>query len=131
MKKTSTQNNIIKYPAKLLAPIGAFLNYQLKQLKKLRREVKSEDPFLDLNRDTDKSSIDDEADELIEHYQVNAIKAQLNEKIAQIKKAKLRIKQGKYGICEKCNQMIDTDRLAVYPETTLCIKCEKKIEKKK
>lgn len=125
------QKNIISYPAKLLAPIGNFLNFQLKQLKRLRREVKSEDPFLNLDRDSDKSSIDDEADELIEHYQVNAIKEQLNEKIAQIKKAKLRIKSGKYGICEKCNKMIDTDRLAVYPEATLCVTCEKKREKTK
>lgn len=124
-------NNPILYPARLLAPIGNFLNLKLKQLRKLKKEVKAEDPFLDLDRELDKSSIDDEAVELIEHYQVNAIKEQLNEKIAQIKKAKLRIKQGKYGICEKCNKMIDTDRLAIYPEATLCVTCEKKIEKKK
>ncbi len=27
---------------------------------------------------------------------------------------------GRYGICEDCGKMIDTDRLMVYPETTLC-----------
>jgi RNA polymerase-binding transcription factor DksA len=35
------------------------------------------------------------------------------------------VKLGKYGICEKCGKMIDTDRLAINPEATTCIDCEK------
>ncbi|MGD2104364.1 MAG: TraR/DksA C4-type zinc finger protein [Anaerolineae bacterium] len=34
-----------------------------------------------------------------------------------------RISQGTYGICEKCGNRIDPDRLAVLPDTNLCIKC--------
>jgi len=40
------------------------------------------------------------------------------------------IKIGKYGICEDCGQMIDTDRLIIYPETTLCAKDAAKREGK-
>ncbi|KKR63523.1 MAG: hypothetical protein UU02_C0023G0001, partial [Candidatus Woesebacteria bacterium GW2011_GWA1_40_43] len=32
------------------------------------------------------------------------------------------IKLGKYGICEECGQMIDTERLIAFPEATLCAK---------
>jgi len=35
---------------------------------------------------------------------------------------------GKYGICDKCGEMIDTDRLAVRPEATVCMTCEKEGE---
>ena len=56
-------------------------------------------------------------------------KKKLNQKSKQIKKALKRVKIGKYGICEECGKMINTDRLAVFPEATLCITCEKKKEK--
>ncbi len=39
------------------------------------------------------------------------------------------VKIGKYGVCEKCGKMIDTERLMIMPETTICVSCEKKKEK--
>jgi len=56
---------------------------------------------------------------------------QVNRKIVQTRRALTRIKIGKYGICEKCGNLIDTDRLMVMPEATLCVNCERKKEKKK
>ena len=41
------------------------------------------------------------------------------------------IKNKGYGICEDCGKMIDTDRLMIYPEATLCVSCEAKKEKKR
>ncbi|MBM3205879.1 conjugal transfer protein TraR, partial [Candidatus Shapirobacteria bacterium] len=58
-----------------------------------------------------------------------ALEGQINRKLIQIKKALSRLKIGKYGVCEKCGKMIDTDRLMIMPETTVCVKCEKKKEK--
>ena len=40
-----------------------------------------------------------------------------------------RIKIGKYGLCERCAKFIDTDRLMILPESTLCVVCEKLKEK--
>ncbi|MFL7792285.1 MAG: TraR/DksA C4-type zinc finger protein [Anaerolineae bacterium] len=31
--------------------------------------------------------------------------------------------KGTYGICERCGKPIHPDRLAVLPETRLCIEC--------
>ena len=46
-----------------------------------------------------------------------------------MRKALTRIRFGKYGLCERCGKFIDTDRLMIMPETTLCVECEKKREK--
>jgi len=61
--------------------------------------------------------------------QVSAVKKAYDRTIIQIRKALSRIKIGKYGVCERCGKFIDTDRLMVLPETTLCVDCEKKREK--
>jgi len=37
-----------------------------------------------------------------------------------------RYESGKYGICERCGKPIHPDRLAVLPDTTLCIDCAQK-----
>ena len=94
-----------------------------------RKKISTEDPFNDKTRDLDNAATDTEAEEQFGHARVSAIKAELNSKARQIKKALVRVQKGKYGICEDCGKMIDTDRLAVFPEASKCIKCEKKREK--
>lgn len=37
-------------------------------------------------------------------------------------------RQGKYGICERCHQPIDPERLEAVPDTTFCVKCKTLIE---
>jgi DnaK suppressor protein len=39
-----------------------------------------------------------------------------------------RISEGTYGICEKCGAPIDRARLAVLPDTTICIECARASE---
>lgn len=121
--------NTIKFPNNLLKPVGEFLNAQLVNLKTHKKKISSEDPFNDKQRTLDNASPDSEAEEQFGHARVLAIKDELNNKSTQIKKALARLKIGKYGICEDCGNMIDTDRLAVFPEATMCVKCEKKREK--
>ncbi len=38
-------------------------------------------------------------------------------------------RHGQYGICERCGQPIDPERLEALPETTYCIKCKLIVEK--
>lgn len=118
-----------KFPKNLLKPVSGFLKLQLQKLKYQKKNISSEDPFNDKARTLDNASPDTEAEEQYGHTRVSAIKEQLNKKSNQIKKALIRIKQGKYGQCEDCGKMIDTDRLAVFPEATMCVNCEKKREK--
>ena len=40
-------------------------------------------------------------------------------------------RQGKYGICERCQEPIDPARLEAVPDTTFCIKCKTILERKR
>ena len=122
-------SNVTKFPSNLLKPVGDFLTASLATLKVNKKKISTEDPFNDKQRTLDNASPDTEAEEQFGHARVTAIKEELNRKSDQIKKALKRVKLGKYGICEDCGKMIDTDRLAIFPEATMCIKCEKKREK--
>lgn len=122
-------NSKLLFPKNLLKPVGDFLINKLALLRLNRKKISTEDPFNDKTRDLDNAAIDTEAEEQFGHARVSAIKAELNFKAKQVKKALKRVEKGKYGICEDCGKMIDTDRLAVFPEATKCIKCEKKREK--
>ena len=121
--------DIIRFPAKLLVPVNRFLQARLNKLEKRRKEIAAEDPFTDTSRLMDNASPDADAAEQFGHARTSAIKEQLDKKIIQTRKALTQIKVGKYGICDDCAEMIDTDRLMVYPEATLCAKCQAKREK--
>jgi DnaK suppressor protein len=41
-----------------------------------------------------------------------------------------KIKDGTYGVCESCDQEIESERLEALPITLLCIECKKKEEAK-
>ena len=120
---------VVRFPAKLLAPVASFLDDNLKKLNKRRKEIDGEDPFKDSSRLNDNASPDTDAAEQFGHARTLAIGEQLDKKIIQTKKALARIKIGKYGTCEDCSKMIDTDRLMIYPEATLCASCQTKREK--
>jgi len=119
----------LRFPDHLLKPVSLFLTNRLALLKTNKRKISTEDPFNDKQRTLDNASPDTEAEEQYGHARVSAIKNELNKKSKQIQKALTRIRQGKYGICEDCGRMIDTDRLGIYPEATMCVNCEKKRER--
>ena len=119
----------IRFPAALLYPVGKYLQLRISSLEKRLKEVDGDDPFKDSTRLIDNASPDADAAEQFGHARASALKGELMKKIIQNKKALSRIKWGKYGVCEDCGKMIDTDRLVVYPEATKCVKCEAKREK--
>lgn len=121
--------NPLQIPNKLLSPIGDFLKAQLKRLEKRRSRLEQDDPFADGGRSDNHASPDTEAAEQFGHARIEAMRRELDRRIIQTRKALTRVKIGKYGICESCGKMIDTDRLVIYPEATLCVKCERKKEK--
>jgi len=98
-------------------------------LERKKKAITEEDPFIDSRRISDNASPDTDMAEQIGHAKTKALENQINRKLIQIRKALTRIKIGKYGICERCGKMIDTDRLMIMPETTICVKCEKKKER--
>jgi DnaK suppressor protein len=49
--------------------------------------------------------------------------------LRQIDRALQRLKQGTYGLCEACGCKIPIGRLNALPYTTLCIACQREMEK--
>jgi DnaK suppressor protein len=49
--------------------------------------------------------------------------------ITQIERALARLKQGTYGLCESCAGKIPVGRLNALPYTTLCIDCQREMER--
>ena len=128
-KKVVAKNEAPRFPANLLVPVGHFLTAKLKTLEKRKKEISSEDPFKDTSRLLDNASPDADAAEQFGHARTSALKTEINRKIVQVRKALTMVKIGKYGICEECGQMIDTDRLIIFPEATLCARDAAKREK--
>ncbi len=127
--KITKKNEAPRFPANLLVPVGHFLTAKLHTLEKRKKELSNEDPFKDTSRLLDNASPDADAAEQFGHARTSAIKTEINRKIVQVRKALTMVKIGKYGICEECGQMIDTDRLIIFPEATLCAKDARKREK--
>lgn len=50
--------------------------------------------------------------------------------LKKIDRALLRIDDGTFGVCERCEEPISTKRLEARPVTTLCIRCKEEQEKK-
>lgn len=50
--------------------------------------------------------------------------------LRKIEKALDRIRDGTFGICERCEEEINIKRLEARPVTTLCIRCKEEQEKK-
>ncbi len=119
----------IKFPANVLTQIRTYLEQKRQETEKRMKDLKKEDPFEDKSRLLDRASDDSDAQSKAGHERVAAIQQQLNLILVQTRKALTKIKIGKYGICESCGKMIDTDRLAAMPTATLCLTCEKKREK--
>jgi RNA polymerase-binding transcription factor DksA len=119
----------VEYPQEVLKPVKEHLISRLFGLERRKKELSAEDPFNDKSRLSENAAIDDDAAEKVGHMEVSAIKTTVDRSIIQVRKALSRMKIGKYGLCESCGKMIDTDRLMIMPETTLCVSCEKKREK--
>lgn len=120
---------MVKFPKSVLSQVGGYLEERKRALEKKISDLKKEDPFSDKTRLLDQASDDSEAQNKAEHERVTALHRQLSIALIETKKALTKIKIGKYGICENCGKMIDTDRLAAMPTARLCVTCEKKRER--
>jgi len=119
----------LKYPAEVLQPVKSHLTSKLSGLERQKKDLVKSDPFEDKNRVLDNAAVDADAAEQVGHMEASVLKRSVERSIIQVRKALARIKLGRYGVCEKCGQMIDTDRLMVMPEITICLSCEKRREK--
>lgn len=127
MKENKKNEKMVKFPARFLNPIKKFLETELLKMKRVKKGMEKSDPFADESR-TLENSVEEDLDEQIGHFDNEAKVKFLSKRIVQLRKALTRMKLGKYGICESCGKMIDTERLAINPEATTCVKCQKEKE---
>lgn len=120
---------MMQFPKNVLSQIKVYLEQKTSGLESRLKELKKEDPFADKGRLLDRASDDSEAQNKAGHERIEALQHSLSMALVQTRKALTKIKIGKYGICENCKKMIDTDRLAAMPAATLCVNCERKREK--
>lgn len=127
MAKTDKEKKSVVFPRDLLSPIKRFLEEEIIKWKKTAKKIKNNDPFSDSARGMHNSDEED-VDEQVGHFEAEVKAGFVKKRLVQLRKALTNIKIGKYGICENCGKMIDTDRLAVKPDATLCITCSKEAE---
>lgn len=121
------KKDVLKFPRNIVEPIRLFLEREIVKLKRTKNKLKKNDPFANELR-TEENSLEEDVDEQIGHFDSQVKAKFVDKQIVQLRKALTMIKLGKYGICEKCGKMINTDRLAVKPDVTICIKCERERE---
>lgn len=97
------------------------------QSKALRRKLADN---LDLSQAHDEGSVDEvEAAADGSQHEINSQLAALESReLKQIEHAIQRIRKGRYGTCEKCDDRIPLARLKALPFTQLCVKCQRRIE---
>jgi RNA polymerase-binding transcription factor DksA len=120
----------IKFPLKVLKPVKKHLKDKEKKLKRRKKALEAEDPFANPDRVNDNAAVDTDAAEEAGHDRVTALKQEVDKTLIRVRKTLTKIKLGKYGLCESCKKLIDTDRLAIDPTATDCIKCVKKTKKR-
>lgn len=102
--------------------IKALLSSKEKELRAEQKLLLDEDPYLSDGRDSDNEYLDDVTEDV--QKETNDMRlSNVKNMQSQVKKALARIEAGEYGICEKCGNAIEQDRLEAIPDTSLCAKC--------
>ncbi|MBI4090972.1 MAG: TraR/DksA C4-type zinc finger protein [Candidatus Komeilibacteria bacterium] len=114
-----------------------FLEKQKKLLEarkaQLMRELKM-DGVKNLHGDNEFDAIfpdfgekEDENAAEVAAYEGNlSMEKNLEVSLFNVNKALKKIDEGKYGVCEKCGNMIEPERLRAFPSATACMDCKKK-----
>ena len=72
----------------------------------------------------------DMADVTVQREVDYTIKGIVADEVHQVQQAMRRQAEGRYGICDDCGQQIDPERLAVRPQATMCIACQRRLEER-
>lgn len=126
---TKKQKSGTFFPISVLQPIRDYLVKRESELRKRKKRLEKEDPFVNNQRLNDNAAVDADAAEEVGHERIRVLKSEVDKTLIRIRKALARINVGSYGVCAQCGQMIDTDRLAIDPTAELCMTCAQKQKK--
>jgi DnaK suppressor protein len=75
---------------------------------------------------------EDEADpDVVERETTIALVEALELRKAEIEAALSKVEMGSYGVCERCGEPIDPERLQIMPEATMCVNCKVQSERQR
>ena len=98
-----------------------------KTLENELREVQSQIDALESNLDVRPDFGLREGDPRITRQEVDRVLLEkLKSRLGTLQQALKSVAKGTYGICELCGEPIHPDRLAVLPDTRLCVACARK-----
>ncbi len=111
-------------------PRKKFIEKEKKILEEERVQVLEELEHLREFMQTEVDVEPDEGDaEIFEREKNAALISVMENKLKDIEAALRSIEKGSYGICERCGQPIELERLEVKPDATLCVKCQEEVER--
>jgi RNA polymerase-binding transcription factor DksA len=93
----------------------------------------ADEQLAEMLRDAGDNAVDDQADagtRTFEREQEISLAAGTAEKLAQVDRARRRLADGSYGLCENCGQPIGKLRLQAFPRATLCLSCKESQERR-
>jgi DnaK suppressor protein len=102
-----------------------FKNQLEKEKQEIEKELKKHRKMQRFGG-TDILDPDQETDESEEYVNQLSIVQTYKSRLADISLALKKIKNGNYGICEKCKKEISVKLLKINPESRLCQGCKKK-----
>ena len=86
--------------------------------------------FKEIVEGMDPKDLADIASDDIDRKMIEALGSQELSRLKLIDSALTRIKQGKYGICIKCNKRIPQKRLEAIPYALMCVECKSEEERR-
>lgn len=103
---------------------------EVERLELVRQEIIEDLDHLRADlRNMAEPSADETDVDAYEREKTWALVQRLERKLESIDHALRRAKAGKYGVCEDCGSRIDPARLEILPEATLCLDCQRKLER--
>lgn len=114
---------------KTISQLKRVLEQKKKKLEKELASIAHKDPKLKDDYDAEfptfglTQSSDEEALEVSAYTSRLPIEYALELKLQDTNVALVKIKKGKYGLCENCKGQINKERLKVMPEARICLKC--------
>ena len=75
------------------------------------------------------NDIGDQANDLVERTRNLTLRSYWENRLQQLNDALACLTRGKDGICDMCGNSIDSARLEIIPEATLCVACQRRRER--
>ncbi len=103
------------------------LEFELSQVEHELGHLMEQDPARSDLRDID-NEMEDDSLESEEGFRIQSLNTELTKRKLVIQKVLAKIEQNTYGLCDKCGNQIDPNRLKAIPISLYCVNCQTKVD---